>query len=88
MLSSLAQLGGKLYGWLIGALVAVAAVVGIYLRGRSAGKQVEQSKQAQRDLAAERSRSEVIREASDAQIEISRLPDDAVRERLHRWTRD
>lgn len=83
------QLGNKLYTWLLGALAALATIAGIYLRGRSAGKKTEQAKQAKQELAEERARSETIQEASNAQIEISRLPADAVHQRLkERWTRD
>lgn len=83
------QLGSRLYTWLLGALAALATIAGIYLRGRSVGKQAEQAKQAQQDLAAERARGEVIQEASNAQIEVSRLPADDVHQRLRdKWTRD
>lgn len=79
----------KLYGWLLGAVAVAATVVGIYLRGRSAGKKVEQAKAIEQDLAEERAQSETLREASDVQIEVSRLPAADVRQRLRdKWTRD
>lgn len=85
----IAALWGRFYGWALGALAVVAAVAGIYLRGRAAGKKVEQAKATEQDLADERAKSETLREASDVQIEVSRLPADDVHQRLQRkWTRD
>jgi outer membrane murein-binding lipoprotein Lpp len=85
----IAGLWSRFYGWILGALAVLAAVAGVYLRGRSSGKKVEQSKATKRELAAERARAQTIQEASDAQVEVSRLPDDAVRERLRdKWQRD
>lgn len=82
-------LTGRLYGWLLGALAALATLAGIYLKGRSAGRTVEQTKATERDLETERAKAETIQEVSDVQIEVSRLPVDAVRERLReRWSRD
>lgn len=79
----------KLYGWLLGGLAAVAAIVGIYLNGRSAGKQVEQKKAMKRDLEAQRAHAETLREVTDAQIETGRMPAADVHERLRdKWTRD
>jgi uncharacterized membrane-anchored protein YhcB (DUF1043 family) len=75
--------------WILGALAVVAAVAGVYLKGRSAGKQVEQQKETARELAQERAKAETIQEAQHVQTEVARLPDDAVRERLrNKWQRD
>ena len=83
------QLGNKLYTWLLGALAALATIAGIYLRGRSAGKKTEQAKQAKQELAEERARGKTIQEASDAQIEVGRLPAADVHQRLRdKFTRD
>ena len=85
----IAGLWSRFYGWILGALGVLAAVAAVYLRGRSRGKQVEQSKATEKALAAERAKAQTIQEASDAQIEVARLPADAVRERLRdKWTRD
>lgn len=85
----LTALGRRAYAWLLGALAVLAAIAGIYLRGRSAGKKVEQTKATERELADERVRAETIQEASDAQIDVARLPADDVRQRLRdKWTRD
>lgn len=85
----IAALWGRFYGWVIGALALAGAVAAVYLRGRSAGKEGEQAKAAQENLAEERARSETIQEANNAQTEISRLPADAVHQRLRdKWQRD
>lgn len=81
-------LWSKFSKWIIGALGIVAAVVAVYLRGRSAGKAVEQKKATQRDLEAAQKHAETIRETIDVETEVSRLPDSDVRERLSKWTRD
>lgn len=85
----IAALWARFSGWVIGALGIIAAVAAVYLRGRSVGKNVEQAKAVQENLAEERARSETIREANDAQTEIARLPADAVHQRLRdKWQRD
>lgn len=85
----IAGLWGRFYGWALGALAVLAAIAAVYLRGRSAGKQVEQQKATKREVAQERARTETIQEVHDVQTEVARLPDDAVRERLRQsWTRD
>jgi hypothetical protein len=67
----------------------LAAVAGVYLKGRSAGKQVEQKKATQRDLTEAKEHAETIRETVDVQAKVVRLPVGDVRERLQkRWTRD
>ena len=88
MLTLLTALGRKAYAWLLAAVAILAAVAGVYLRGRSAGKKVEQAKATERELANESARNETIQEASNAQIEVSRLPAADVRQRLRdKWTR-
>jgi hypothetical protein len=85
----IAALWARFSTWIIGALGLLAAVAAVYLKGRSAGKKVEQAKEAQEDLAAERARGETIQEANDVHAEVGRLPADAVRERLrNEWQRD
>ena len=85
----IASLWSRFHGWVLGALAALAAIAAVYLRGRSAGKQVEQQKETQRELAQERARAETIQEVANVQTEVARLPDDAIRERLREsWTRD
>lgn len=82
-------LWSRFYGWALGALAVLATVAGIYLKGRSAGKQVEQKKATARELEQERARAETIKEVSSVQTEVARLPDADVRQRLQdRWTRD
>ena len=83
----IAGLWARFSTWILGAVGLLVAVAAVYLKGRSAGKQVEQRKELQEDLAAERARSETIQEASDARNEVGSLPADDVRKRLsERWT--
>lgn len=84
----IAALWSRFYAWALGALAVIATLAGIYLRGRSAGKQVEQAKATAHELAQECARAETIQEVSNVQTQVARLPDDAVRERLRKWTRD
>lgn len=74
---------------IIAGLAALAAVAAIYFKGRSAGKKVEQEKATQRDVAEAKAHAETIREVSDAQANVVRMPDSAVHQRLRdKWTRD
>lgn len=85
----IAALWARFSTWILGALALLATVAGVYLKGRSAGKRVEQQKTAEREIAQERARAETIQEAQHVQTEVARLPDDAVRERLrNQWQRD
>jgi hypothetical protein len=77
--------GAKLLIALATALLALAA---FYLKGRAAGKAVEQKKAVVRDLTEAKQHAETIRETSNVQAEVSRLPDSDVRERLRKFTRD
>lgn len=84
----IASLWSRFYGWALGALAVIAAVAGVYLRGRSAGKKVEQQKATERTLEQDRAKAETIQEVHDVQTEVARLPDADVRQRLQKWTRD
>jgi Flp pilus assembly protein TadB len=84
----IAGLWARFYAWILGALAIVAAAVGVYLKGRSAGKQVEQKKAAARELEQERAKAETIQEVRNVQTEVARLPDVDVRQRLQKWIRD
>ena len=84
----IAGLWSRFYGWALGALAVLAAVAGVYLKGRSAGKQGEQKKATERTLEQERAKAETIQEVHDVQTEVARLPDSDLDDRLRRWTRD
>jgi alkylation response protein AidB-like acyl-CoA dehydrogenase len=75
--------------WLIALATALLALAAFYLKGRAAGKAVEQKKATQRDLTEAKAHAETIRETSDVEAKIIRLPDSAVRQRLRdKWQRD
>jgi hypothetical protein len=84
----IAALWARFYGWILGAVAVLAAVAGVYLKGRSAGKAVEQKKATARDLTEAKEHAEVIRETVDVESKIVRLPVGDVRERLRKYTRD
>lgn len=85
----IAALWARFSSWVFGAGALLVALVGIYLKGRAAGKQVEQQKATERELVTEREKSQTIQEAHDAQNNVAALPADAVRKQLQdKWTRD
>jgi hypothetical protein len=84
----IAALWSRFYGYILGALAALGAFLAIYLKGRSAGKAVEQKKATQRDLTEAKEHAETIRETVDVESKIIRLPVGDVRERLRKYTRD
>lgn len=83
----ISSLWSRFSTWIIGTLGIIAAVAAVYLRGRSAGKSVEQKKATQRDVEEAKAHAEVIRETSKIDSDVARLPDDALRERMRKWTR-
>lgn len=79
----------KFYGWILGAIAVLAGVVGVYLRGRSAGKAVEQKKATERDITEAKEHAETIRETVDVESKVVRMPIGDARERLRsKWMRD
>jgi len=85
----IAGLWARFSSWIIGLLMALAALAAVYFRGRSAGKAVEQKKATQEDLAEAQKHAATIRETVDVKSEVSRLPDSDVHERLRKkWQRD
>lgn len=75
----------RLWGYVVAALAAVAAVALVYLRGRSAGRADErQERNEQVNEQATKARQEV-RSVDD---EVARMDDDAVSDRLKSgWVR-
>lgn len=84
-----ASLWGRLSSWIVGALGLLAAIAAVYLKGRAAGKQVEQRKVTERHLVEERAKAATVQEVHDVQTDVSLLPTADVRQRLQdKWTRD
>ena len=84
----IAAIWARFSKWIIAALGIIAGVVAVYLKGRSAGKEVVRKEVQKRDVAEAKAHAETIREVADAQSNVVRLPDDAVREQLRdKWTR-
>lgn len=71
-------LWGKIRGWLLGAVFALAAILGVYLKGRQDGSEAAERK-SQGDLL------EDIKTNKEVRDEISGLGDDALSDRLRRW---
>lgn len=79
----------KLYKWAAGVLIAVAALVGLYLKGRASGVTSEKTKQAKSDLKAIEQKTKVLKDASEVSSNVARLPvGDAVRELQDKYSRD
>lgn len=77
------------YGWIAAGLAAVAAALGLYFKGRSAGKQVEKAKQVEHDLQAERAKNETLETVNDVTAEVGGMSDaDAERRLRDKYTRD
>ncbi len=75
--------------WLAGAGAIIAAIVGMFFKGRSEGKKAEKAKQAETDLRVERQRNETNKQANEVREDIGRLPDDDVQQRLRdKYSRD
>jgi F0F1-type ATP synthase membrane subunit b/b' len=84
----IAAIWGRFSTWIIAALGVLAAVAGVYFKGRSAGKEVEREKVIKRDIAEAKAHAETIHEVTDVQSNVVRLPDSDVRQRLRdKWTR-
>lgn len=75
----------RLWGYVVAALAAVAAVLLVYLRGRSAGRADErQERNEQVNEQAAKARQEV----RNVENEVARMDDDAVSDRLKSdWVR-
>jgi hypothetical protein len=85
----IATLWARFYGWVLAAAGVLAALGTFYFKGRSAGKAVEQKKAVERDLVEAKQHADTIRETSNVQAEVSRLPDSDVTQRLRdHWSRD
>lgn len=85
----IAALWAKSSRLILTVLAAIAAVAAIYFRGRSAGKKVEQKKAIERDLNEAKEHAEVIREVSEVQANVVKMPQSEVRNKLaEKWQRD
>ncbi|EFV84164.1 hypothetical protein HMPREF0005_02906 [Achromobacter xylosoxidans C54] len=75
----------RIWGYVVAALAAVAAVALVYLRGRSAGRADErQERNEQVNEQAAKARQEV----RNVEDEVARMDDDAVADRLKSdWVR-
>lgn len=79
----------KLKIWGAAIVGAILAVLGIYLKGRSAGKKAEQQKQVKSELEVEKVKNETLTKASDVAAEVNALPASDVQQRLRdKYTRD
>jgi hypothetical protein len=71
----------KITGWLAGAGVALALLLGIYAKGRS-----DSAARTEAERAAERAKS--LKQAREVEDEVSRLDPGGVDRRLSDWMRD
>ncbi|WP_241047423.1 hypothetical protein [Achromobacter xylosoxidans] len=75
----------RIWGYVVAALAAVAAVLLVYLRGRSTGRADERQERNEKiNEQAEKARQEV----RNVEDEVARMDDDAVSDRLKSgWVR-
>lgn len=78
-----------IYAWIAAGLAALAAAAGLYFKGRSAGKKVEEAKAIKKDLQAEQAKNETLEQVNDVTVEVGSLSDaDAERRLRDKYTRD
>jgi len=82
MLTSLLSSFG---GYIVAAVVALVAVAGAYLRGRSSGEAAERT---ERDAKINEQAAQARQEVRNVREQIDGLSDAAVRERAKRWVRN
>ncbi len=80
----LAMLLSEFGGYLMAALAALVALVGVYLKGRSSGKADEVAK---RETKINEQASEAREKVQHVEDEIARSDDVAVLERARKWVR-
>ena len=76
----LSELLSGLSGWIVAGLVAVAGVIGVYLRGRRTGRE-------RAELEVHRDREEAEEAADELRQDIDGAGPDAVRDGLSEWAR-
>jgi len=80
----LTALASEFVGYIVAALAAVAAVIGVYFQGRASGRSDEVAKrETQLNEQGEKAREKV----RNVELEIARSGDAAVRERARKWVR-
>ncbi len=77
----------KLLGALGVVVAFIASIATAFLKGRSAGKQGEQAKQAQAERRAAEERSKMQQEGSAAEQHAASLSDAEAREEALKWAR-
>lgn len=79
----------KVYLWIAGVLALVAGVVGIYLKGRSSGKEAEVAQQKESDLEAKQKEVDTLSTVNSVASDIARTSDSDVQQRLRdKYSRD
>lgn len=76
----LSLIGPKVLGALGGAITLLMALVGVYLKGRSTGKENERAKQAQATL-------DIVADDKEARESVEALPAAAAKSELGKWSR-
>jgi len=78
-----------LYGYIAAGLAALAAIVGIWFKGRSSGKQAAEKEKLETQLAAEKHANEVNKTTEKVNEVITSASDDDVRKQLQdNWTKN
>lgn len=86
------SLWSRIQGWVLGAAAIVAALGGVFLLGRSKGKDQAQSEAQAANTKAENealnTALDAAKERSDVDTKISAMPDSDVSDALNEWMRD
>lgn len=80
----LASLLSSFGGYIVAAVVALVAVAGAYLRGRSSGKTAERT---ERDAKINEQAARARQEVEEVRNETASMDDDAIAADLERWVR-
>lgn len=79
----------RLYSWIAGAALIVAALLGIRRTGTKSERERQEAAKSQRELAAAQKRIDDLKTAREKQHETDTLPDGDALDRLRKhWNRD
>jgi hypothetical protein len=82
-------MSGDLIGWIVGIIAALLGVGGLYVKGRSVGKQKEKAKQDEINRQVRKKHDDLVNKAKSIQDVVDGLSDSDAEQRLRdRYTRD
>ncbi|HEX2242718.1 MAG TPA: hypothetical protein VHK27_05610 [Gammaproteobacteria bacterium] len=82
-------MSGEIIAWIVGGLMAIFGLGGLYIKGKNDGKKVEKAKQDEINRKAEQKHDATVDKAKDVADDVERLPASDVEQRLRdKYTRD